>query len=194
MFTCFGYGSLVNAATLTPEVVAVPGRLRGWRRAWRHSGASSYGGRCTLTVVPDPDCEIWGAIVALPHEERPALDRREAQYDVVAPSEEAVTWLAGRPEGWPDPHLYVGHEEYGRPGDADNPIMLSYLDVVLSGFHAVYGEAGIAHFLETTADWHVPILDDRAAPRYPRALALGEHEHARVDEAIAAAGATKISL
>ncbi|WP_034491850.1 gamma-glutamylcyclotransferase family protein [Afifella pfennigii] len=192
MFTCFGYGSLVNRATLSEASKVAPGRLKGWRRAWRHSGKTAYGGRCTLTVVEDEACEIWGAIVAIPLAERPDLDRREAQYDAVAPPGEHVTWFEGRPQGWPDPHLYVGHAEYGRPGDADNPIMLSYLDVVIAGFHAAYGEEGVAHFLETTAEWHVPILNDRAAPRYPRALLLSERERGIVDEAIKAAGAVKI--
>ena len=33
----FGYGSLVNRATLRTEIVdMVPARLSGWRRCWRH--------------------------------------------------------------------------------------------------------------------------------------------------------------
>ncbi|MBZ8134186.1 gamma-glutamylcyclotransferase family protein [Afifella sp. IM 167] len=194
MFTCFGYGSLVNAATLSETTEVAPARLKGWRRAWRHSGVTPYGQRCTLTVVPDADCEIWGVVVAIPLEERPHLDRREAQYEAVLLSPGDVTWTAGRPEAWPDPHLWVGHAEYGRAGDADFPVMLSYLDVVLAGFFAEFGEAGVSHFLETTADWHVPILDDRAKPRYPRALLLSDADRAMVDGAIRAAGATKIGL
>ncbi|HEX2257520.1 MAG TPA: gamma-glutamylcyclotransferase family protein, partial [Afifellaceae bacterium] len=80
IFTCFGYGSLVNPATLAPDIVAVPVRLSGWRRAWRLAGPSSYGRRCTLNVVPDPGCVIDGVVIAQPHGRLAALDRREAEY------------------------------------------------------------------------------------------------------------------
>ena len=64
MFTCFGYGSLVNADTLAPGTRTVRVRLTGWRRAWRHTGLTSFGRRCTLTVFSDPDCAIDGVVIA----------------------------------------------------------------------------------------------------------------------------------
>jgi glutathione-specific gamma-glutamylcyclotransferase len=163
--TCFGYGSLVNAATLAPDSRSAPACVAGWRRAWRHSGETAYGRRCTLTVVPDPDCAILGAALLVPAA--------------------GVNWRDGRPDGWPDPFLYVGEEAYARAGDADHPILLSYLDVVIAGFRRMFGEEGVAHFAATTADWHVPVLDDRAAPRYPRAVLVSDAERAAVDRLVA---------
>ena len=181
MFTCFGYGSLVNAGTLAPGTRAVRVRLTGWRRAWRHSGPASYGRRCTLTVYPDPGSAIDGVVIAPPIDTLPALDKREGQYTRHAIDAGALDWLDPRPDGWPDPFVYVGNNEYRRPGDADYPIMLSYLDVVIAGFLKTFGASGADRFLQTTDDWHVPVLNDRTAPRYPRALSLSPSERHRVD-------------
>jgi hypothetical protein len=184
MFTCFGYGSLVNIDTLASGTRAVRVRVAGWRRAWRHSGLTAFGRRCTLTVYPDPDSAIDGVIIAQPKDSLPALDKREGQYTRHAVDDGALDWLDPQPDGWPAPFLYVGNAEHRRPGDADHPIMLSYLDVVIAGFLRTFGSAGADHFLTTTDDWHVPVLNDRAAPRYPRALSLTSGERGRVDRCL----------
>ena len=184
MFTCFGYGSLVNADTLAPGTRAVRVRVTGWRRAWRHSGLTAFGRRCTLTVYPDPDSAINGVVIAQPVDSLPALDQREGQYTRHAVEAGAAERLDPRPDGWPAPFVYVGNDEHRRPGDADHPIMLSYLDVVIAGFLRTFGASGADHFLQTTDDWHVPVLDDRTAPRYPRALSLSASERDRVDRCL----------
>lgn len=184
MFTCFGYGSLVNEDTLATGTRAIRVRLTGWRRAWRHSGLSAFGQRCTLTVYPVPDGAIDGVVIAQRMETLPALDAREGQYTRHAVNDDALEWLEPRPDGWPPPFVYVGNAEYRRSGDADHPIMLSYLDVVIAGFMRTFGAAGADRFLQTTDDWHVPVLDDRAAPRYPRALSLSSGERRRVDRCL----------
>jgi len=74
------------------------------------------------------------------------------------------------------------------PGD-DNPVLLSYIDVVVQGFLAEFGPDGARHFFDTTQGWHVPVLDDRAAPIYARAQGLDEAERAVVDEGLARVGA-----
>ena len=184
MFTCFGYGSLVNTQTLACGTRAVRVRVTGWRRAWRHSGLTAFGRRCTLTVFPDPDCAIDGVVIAQPIDSLTALDMREGQYTRHAVDAGALEWLDPRPDAWPAPFVYVGNDEHRRPGDADHPIMLSYLDVVIAGFLRTFGASGADHFLKTTDDWHVPVLDDRAAPRYPRALSLSSSERHRVDDCL----------
>jgi hypothetical protein len=184
MFTCFGYGSLVNAGTLTPGTRTVRVRVTGWRRAWRHSGPTAYGRRCTLTVYSDPDSAIEGVVIAQPMDTLRALDKREGQYTRHALDAGALDWLDPRPDGWPAPFLYVGNAEHRRPGDAGHPIMLSYLDVVIAGFLKTFGASGADRFLRTTDDWHVPVLNDRAAPRYPRALSLNPGERQRVDRCL----------
>jgi glutathione-specific gamma-glutamylcyclotransferase len=192
LFTCFGYGSLVNLATLAPDVLAVPVRLTGWRRAWRLSGPSSYGRRCTLTVVPDPGCAIDGVLIAQPGDRLRALDKREAEYNRTAVQSEDVEWLAEPPVGWPAPFLYVGRPEHTRPGDADHPVLLTYLDAVIAGFLRLFGPAGAERFVATTLDWHVPIRDDRADPVYPRAVSLSGRERAYIDGLLAELGTIRL--
>ena len=184
MYTCFGYGSLVNTDTMAPGTRAVRVRVQGWRRAWRHSGLSAFGRRCTLTVYRDPGSAIDGLVIAQPLDALPALDKREGQYTRHDVDAGALQWLDPRPDDWPAPFVYVGNDEHRRPGDADHPIMLSYLDVVIAGFLRTFGAAGADHFIATTDDWHVPVFNDRAAPRYPRALSLTPRERARVDRCL----------
>jgi len=62
---------------------------------------------------------------------------------------------------------------------------MSYLDVVIQGYLRAFGQDGALRFFETTDGWGSPILNDRAAPRYPRHQALRPDETAFVDEQLA---------
>jgi hypothetical protein len=190
IFTCFGYGSLVNHQTLPDDAQSARVRVRGWRRAWRHSSMATNGRRCTLTVVPDPDCTIFGTIVAQPLTGAEALQAREAQYGKVELPPASIEWVDEQPGHWPEPFIHVGHAEHARSGDHDHPVLLSYLDTVLSGFMLTFGDEGPQHFMETTADWHVPVLNDRHEPLYPRATRLSAEETALIDDLLTTAGAT----
>ena len=46
----------------------------------------------------------------------------------------------------------------------------------------MFGLDGVAAFFDTTDGWDAPILDDRAAPRYPRHQRLAPDETALVDQ------------
>jgi len=63
--------------------------------------------------------------------------------------------------------------------------LLSYLDVVVQGFVHEFGTAGAKAFFETTDGWDTPVLDDRAAPIYPRAQTLSAEEQALTDRLLA---------
>lgn len=177
----FGYGSLVNRRTHAFAQVQTA-RVSGWRRAWRKSPLRD---RCFLTVVPAPDDYVEGLIAAVPGADWAALDAREhayARHDV----SHATHHAAGRPL---DIAIYAIPEgAHHDPGD-DNPVLLSYVDVVVQGFLAEFGAGGVRHFFDTTHGWHVPVLNDRAAPIYARAQNLDDAERAAVDEGIARIGA-----
>lgn len=169
----FGYGSLVNRLThgFTP---ALPATARGWRRAWR-----AIPGRdpVYLTATPDPSCSIEGLIAPVPPEGWAALDLREQAYErrdaraAVSHGAENVSQMA----------IYeIAPEHYVTPGP-EQVILLSYLDVVIQGYLVEYGQAGAERFFDTTVGWEAPLLDDRAAPRYPRAQKLSDAERAVVD-------------
>ena len=181
----FGYGSLVNRAT-HHFAGASPARLGGWRRMWRHTTLrrAAY-----LTVVPDPGCEIDGLIAPVPAGDWAALDARERAYERIAAHHQVNHDLAHRPEI----ALYTIPE--GRHGTPDEacPALLSYIDVVVQGYLREFGEAGVRRFFATTDGWEGAVLDDRAAPRYPRHRELSDEERALVDAHLRARGVAIIA-
>ncbi|WP_424942173.1 gamma-glutamylcyclotransferase family protein [Aliiroseovarius crassostreae] len=168
----FGYGSLVNRRTHSYEN-AQPARLSGWRRAWR---ASPLRAVCYLTAVPVEGGEIDGLIASVPGADWDALDLRERAYARV-PLNGNVAHQAGEVD------LAVYAIESGAHHDPtrDNPVLLSYLDVVVQGYLDVFGRTGVDHFFQTTDGWHAPIRNDRADPIYPRAQVTSDLEKDLVD-------------
>lgn len=169
----FGYGSLVNRATHDYPGPR-PARLSGWRRTWAHTALRPF---AFLTVLPDRACTLDGLIAPVPAGDWAALDEREWAYDRLPATSAVAHDLPDRPEiavyAVPDRHLAAA--------DVAHPILLSYLDVVIQGFAREFGAAGVDRFIATTAGWEAPILNDRAAPRYPRAQTLDAAETALVD-------------
>ena len=185
-FACFGYGSLVNTRTLPDGTVVRPASLQGWRRAWRVAGIAPAGKRCSLTAVPDPDCRINGLVVLQHVDRRTELHKREGWYDAAPLSKSHLDWLGPEPRRWPDTaepvRIFVAKPAHARAGNSEYPVMLSYIDTVVTGYRDRFGLAGVDHFLSTTADWHVPVFDDRHAPNYPRAVSLSKVDRAFVDD------------
>lgn len=182
----FGYGSLVNRAT-HGYARAYRARLRGWRRAWRFT---AHREGPFLTAVPCPATEIEGLVAAVPGGDWRALDLREEGYErlpagpalrVEGPMP-AATMIYAVPDG----------DAVASAGKA--PILLSYVDVVLQGYLREFGEAGVARFIATTDGWEAPILNDRAAPRYPRHQPLDEAERRFFDGQLATLGVTILTL
>lgn len=176
----FGYGSLVNRATHDfPDLQ--PARLKGWRRAWCHTDLRPV---AFLTALPDPGAEIDGMIAHVPNDDWTALDRREWAYVRLAVTDRVTHPLEREVEI----AVYaVPEDRHGRP-TARHPILLSYIDVVVQGYLREFGTDGAARFFATTTGWEAPVLNDRAAPRYPRHQRLTAAETAFVDEQLAALG------
>lgn len=172
----FGYGSLVNRATHS-FAVAYPAQAQGWRRAWRFTADRQVS---FLTVIRDPQCTVDGLVAEVPEQDWPLLDQREHAYDRLTatdcvrhggPADQSVALYAIAPDRLNLP-------------DASHPVLLSYIDVVVQGFLREFGAAGAERFFDTTTGWEAPILDDRAAPRYPRAVSLSDAERTVVDSAL----------
>ncbi|KJZ18333.1 gamma-glutamylcyclotransferase family protein [Loktanella sp. S4079] len=168
----FGYGSLVNLATHS-YAQPRPARLHGWRRMWQSTSVRDI---AFLSVVPDPNCVIAGVIAQVPNADWAALDLREAAYnrhDITSQIQDNGA-AASTAVYQVDPNLHLDAQ-------TRHPILLSYLDVVVQGYLQMFGAEGVAAFFETTDGWG-PILDDRAAPQYPRAQKLNKDETALVDD------------
>ena len=163
----FGYGSLVNAATHDYGEVH-PARLPGWRRMWRHVEGRTV---AFLTIVRDAGSEIEGALAPVPGETWAALDERERSY-----LREPATGVRHGLHPKADIRLYHAPEHLHRPHSGHHPILLSYLDVVVQGYYRIGGESAVDAFFLTTDGWDAPVLNDRAAPRYPRHQRLSANE------------------
>lgn len=173
----FGCRSLVNGDTHAMAPL-VPARLPGWRRVRI---------RTPLRPVPFLSVEpLAGGFVAgvlAPVADWPALDLREAAY-----LRHRVTVEAGGPRpaqvcAVPAPGATL----------APAPLLLVYVETVAAGFAQLFGPGAIAAFVATTHGWDAPLLDDRAAPRYPRFRPLSTEGRAALHAALAAAGARIIA-
>jgi hypothetical protein len=170
----FGYGSLVNRATHDyPR--ASKARVRGWARVWRGTSLRQV---AYLSATEAPGVEIEGLIAAVPGGDWAALDARErayARHPVAMVKHDHPETLAIM--------IYKVEPHHVSTASA-HPILLSYLDTVVQGYMREFGEPGALRFFETTRGWEAGILDDRSAPRYPRAQITTDRERALVDAAL----------
>ena len=172
----FGYGSLVNTATheYTPTEHM---RLIGWRRCWRQVQDYPV---ALLSAHAHTDSMIDGLIAPVPNNDWTALDIRERGYDRIALTLNAQTM----------PHRTIDLAIYSVPGPptettlTKQPILLSYLDVVLQGYLRRFGISEAEGFLTSTDGWNRPVLNDRATPHYPRHQVLTMLETKFVDAAL----------
>lgn len=185
MHPCFfGYGSLVNRTTHS-YAEASRAQLSGWRRKWVYTQKR---GMAFLSVVADADTTIDGLVAEVPGADWSVLDAREYGYARIH---------SGASVRHPrDPATHISH--YAVPyatwiQDSSNHILLSYLDVVVQGYLREFGASGVADFFAATDGWETPILNDRAAPQYPRAQTLSAQETALVDQHLALRNATVVT-
>ena len=134
-------------------------------------------------MEPSPGDRIDGLIAAVPGADWEALDERETFYERVVA--EDVSHPLPEP---PAIQIYHAPVAMHPPAEGLQPIHLSYLDVVVQGFLAEFGTPGVARFFETTDGWEAPVLNDRAAPRYPRHQRLETGERDLVDQHLDAVG------
>lgn len=180
----FGYGSLVNRNTHAyPD--ARPARLQGWRRVWVRTGQRDI---VFLSVEPDPATTVDGLIAAVPGADWQALDAREYGYERISSGGAVVHDIVPAPDM---AHYSISPANQKTGGD--HRILLSYLDVVVQGFLREYGIDGVDRFFDTTQGWDTPVLNDRAAPLYPRHQPLTLQEKALVDDHLDRLSATLLS-
>lgn len=177
----FGYGSLVNTST---HIYPNPQRARvaGWRRVWRHTALRDI---AFLTAVRAEGSAIDGLIADVPGADWQALDDRETGYDRTALGAHESTVASPGSLA-----IYAISEDKSLAPTVQHPILLSYLDVVVQGYFQQFGKDGVDDFFATTDGWDAPILNDRAAPIYPRHRILSADESSIVDDAISTLGCT----
>jgi len=167
MIAYFGYGSLVNRDTRPPGEQAYKARLSGWERHWAHREAAA---------------KIDGVVVLIEQGDLAALDRRESGY--FRQTVPLSMFELESPLPVAEVFVYQSLSENFAPADHQFPILQSYADCVMAGYERVYGEQGLAEFMRSTIGWQGDILNDRAAPYYPRAVAVSSDQIKRFDALI----------
>ena len=182
----FGFGSLVNKHTLRTDYQdTVPARLTGWRRHWQARTITLEYNVALLSIHRDPCCTIQGMLVIDREDNLPLVDEREKGYMRLRLSPEDLEFSNGY-EPPEQLYVYVADEAEGLVDDG--ALLQSYLDAVLQGYHQVYGEEGVDHFIETTAKFQRTLITDRDSPYYSRSVALETGQGELFDRALAGAG------
>ena len=188
-FGYFGYGSLVNRATLAHDhVSAHPVRLSGWRRHWQGRDAGDIRDVALLSVRRCERTVVDGILVIDRISNLASLDEREIRYDRVAISADDLEFTGGARPAWLPSRLYL-YEGRPVPADPDRERLIqSYVDTVMHGFLNEHGEAGVLRFMETTDGFGRAIIRDRHEPRYPRATRPAVHHLDWFDRLLKEAG------
>ena len=148
-------------------------RIHGWRRHWVQSNRRDA---AFLSVQPDPLSSIEGLIADVAGVGWEALDVREAAYNRFTLSVAELRAVQPLPV-----QMYRANPDYMAPQGSGKPILMSYLDCVVQGFLAEFGDDGVRDFFRTTTGWDTPVRDDRADPIYPRAQIVTPFERDLVD-------------
>jgi hypothetical protein len=156
----FGYGSLVNEDTLrTKYIASVPATLLNWQRMWDIPIGKNFDDRASNL---------------------PQVDERETNYDRRKLSLDGLHSPVDLSQISCDFYVYQAQKNLVNL-DPRPPILQSYLDAVLQGFLRIYGNKGVEDFVNDTANFHTPILQDRDTPKYPRSVELKPEEQDLID-------------
>lgn len=162
-----GYGSLINGTSRakTGESGQVwPVRLQGFERHW--SVMSPGYGMSSVAVVTAADGLCNGVLVEVSEREIPLFDQREHGYQRLQVHAQQLQPYGD--EELPEGIVWIYHTDRVVAPTQECPIALSYTDVILAGC-LEHGAEFVEDFLSLTKGWQHPMLNDRPAPRYPRA-------------------------
>ena len=185
----------MNRETRPAGEFSKPATLKGWRRVWENRTADpNRVQQCTslsAEALKQPSGgSIDGVIGRMPRSHLAQLDEREAGYDRLALSVDQFD-ISDNHVGVEADVIYVYQSERQNRflANDEHPILQSYIDCVLAGYLTQFGPSGMQAMVDSTRGWNRPIMDDRAAPHYPRAVQLGQDLQLEFDRIVAAAKA-----
>lgn len=171
-----GYGSLMQTdskrGTEPNAGENLPVRVKGFQRAWNTHGVFPT---CYLGVQQSKSARMVAALYrSFPKEGVLTADAREIDYCRVAVDPDSVTMLDGSPvpansQIW----VYANKPETLAAPDAGNPIVQSYVDIVITGcleLQELVKDPDIdfvEQFVKTTKGWSKHWVNDRLYPRRP---------------------------
>ncbi len=176
----------MNRDTRPAGEFSEPAVLKGWRRVWENRTADPKrrSHRCTslsIEALAHPSMgSIEGVVARMPVSELTQLDEREAGYDrLKLPVDEFE--LTDRVET-DFVYVYQSQVLHRFLADEEHPILQSYIDCVLAGYLTQFGRSGMQNMVNSTRGWDRPVMDDRVAPHYPRAVDIDADLQLSIDQ------------
>lgn len=183
-----GYGSLMNGDSRSRHSgiphdgveVEVYGFERGWitrSEPERQTYVGAY-----------QKSNGWLNAQLVPTHLDPALQKREQDYRFTAVTidqlnfelsddltERLIEWLKQR-------DIWICESLKIEPSEPDYPVHQSYIDTCLAGCLELGGEAAARRFIASTNGWEHDRVNDRTAPRYPRAARVNPEDFVVIDQ------------
>lgn len=187
------YGSLLSHDSRSRfsgiNCQAIPVLLRGWRRSWMTRTLHQQ--QTFLSAKADKDASFNGAL--LPIEQiSPELVKREQNYEFVQVQSSQLSILEHEQREIMHSQLarksvWICQNKQNESADPLYPICQTYVDTCLAGCLETGLTDFALHFLQSTMGWDAGWINDRHAPRYPRAAATSQHSQQQIDQILAQA-------
>ena len=183
-----GYGSLLSHDSRSRfsgiNCQAIPVQLSGWRRAW---STRTLGEQQTcLSAKVEKGASFNAALVPI-EQISPELAKREQDYEFIQVDSSQLSLLEQGQhrlsyEQLATKQVWICQNKKNEAANASYPICQSYVDTCLAGcLETGLGDFTLA-FLRSTRGWEDAWINDRAAPRYPRAAAITQRSVSLIDD------------
>jgi hypothetical protein len=186
-----GFGSLLSDDSRRRfsdiNCQAIPVVISGWRRAWMTRSLDEQ--QTHLSALVDEGASFNAAL--LPIEQiSPQLIRREQDYEFVKVDSRQLSVAVNQPlldfsYELANKNLWICQTKKSESASPNYPICQTYLDTCLAGCLEIGMRGFCLEFLQSTAGWDAGWINDRLAPRYPRAAIISHETQHLIDEMLA---------
>jgi cation transport regulator ChaC len=192
------YGSLLSHDSRSRfsgiNCQAIPVHLSGWRRAW--TTRTLHEQQTCLSAKVEEDASFNAVLVPI-EQISPELAKREQDYEFVQVHSSQLSILEHELENEQNKithnqltskSVWICQNKLNESANSHYPICQTYVDTCLAGCL----ETGLidfaVQFLQSTIGWDAGWINDRHAPRYPRAATTSAHSQTLIDQILAQAG------
>lgn len=184
-----GYGSLMNQSSRETynniNSLCLPVKVHGWKREWV---TRSVAEQQTYVGAIQAQNSVINA-QAVPSVIDQMLLKREVDYRFVEIQPDSVQFTR---EVCPEirqkinnSNIYICESLLIEAPTKKFPVYQSYLDTCLAGCIEVGGEMEATAFMRSTSGWpSFGVIDDRAAPRYPRVGHISKESYEIIDSVL----------
>lgn len=188
-----GYGSLLSRDSRERYsqifTQGIPVQVAGFQRAWVTRSIAEQ--QTYVGAIADSNSQLNAQLI--PTAINPQLKDREKDYRFVEVNAKALSFahvpMTETLARTLDSHTFWLCETLDiLPADHQFPVSQTYIDTCISGCLEHGGEAQAQAFVQHTQLWAHPRINDRKAPKYPRAAKVDESTQRKIDDILKAQG------